>query len=571
MVRPYRLELLKTGATQIASTTNNWSRLPALVLIAVLTSLISSACGGAPAATTNGTPPPTTYTVGGNVSGLTGSGLVLQDNGGNNLSVAASGNFTFTTPINSGDAYSVTALTQPSGQNCSVTNGSGTATANVTTVQVACANATNNQWTWVSGANVVNQTGVYGSLGTASPSNVPGARQNPVSWADAFGNLWLFGGFGLDSTGQGGDLNDLWKYSAGEWTWMAGSNVVNQPGVYGTLGEAAPGNTPGARNSGVSWTDASGNFWLFGGTDHDDFTNTGGFLNDLWKYSAGEWTWMGGSNLPNQLGIYGTQGTAAPGNIPGARVEAISWTDVAGNLWLFGGYGFGSSGGSGNFNDLWKYSAGEWTWMGGSNVYGQPGTYGIQGTAASGNVPGSRNSAVSWTDASGNFWLFGGDGLDSVGESGFLNDLWKYSAGEWTWMGGANVVNQQGSYGTLGATATGNVPGARQNPVSWTDPFLNMWLIGGNGLDSTGQFGNLNDLWKYSTGEWTWMGGSNVANQQGSYGTLGAAAPGNVPGARNSAISWTDASGNLWLFGGNGYDSIGSSSYLNDLWKYGPK
>lgn len=538
-----------------------------------MATLVSVACGGSPSAASppNNNQSPTTYTVGGNVSGLTGSGLVLQDNGGNNLSVSTSGNFTFSSALDSGAAYAVTVLTQPSGQTCLVTNGSGTATTNVTTIQVVCTNATNNEWTWVSGANIANQSGAYGSLGAASPSNVPGARLDPVNWIDASGNLWLFGGYGLDSTGQRGDLNDLWKYSAGEWTWMGGSNLVNQPGAYGTQGTAAPSNIPGARDSGVSWTDASGIFWLFGGTDHDDSTNTGGFLNDLWKYSAGEWTWMGGSILVNQLGTYGTQGMAAPGNIPGARVEAVTWTDAAGNLWLFGGYGLGSSAGSGNLNDLWKYSAGEWTWMGGSNVYGQHGTYGAEGTAAPSNIPGARNSAVSWTDASGNFWLFGGNGLDSVGASDYLNDLWKYSAGEWTWMGGANVVDQNGAYGTLGATASGNVPGARQNLVSWTDLSANLWLIGGYGLDSNGQGGDLNDLWKYSGGEWTWMGGSNMVSQQGVYGTLGAAAPGNVPGARNSAVSWTDASGNLWLFGGSGYDSIGASSYLNDLWKYGPK
>jgi N-acetylneuraminic acid mutarotase len=572
-----RLRITKRGTTARSrvSLSETISRTLLLVLTTEVATLVSVACGGSSPVVSppSGNTPPTTYTIGGTVSGLSGTGLVLQNNAGNNLPIGGNGSFTFSTPVNSGATYDVSVATQPSNptQGCGVSNGTGTANANVTTIQVVCTNAANNEWTWVSGANLVNQPGVYGSLGTASPTNVPGARQNPVGWTDALGNLWLFGGYGFDSTGQVGDLNDLWKYSAGEWIWMGGANVVNQPGVFGTLGAAAPGNIPGARDSGVSWTDASGNFWLFGGTDHDDSTNTGGFLNDLWKYSAGEWTWMGGSNLPNQLGTYGTQGTAAPGNIPGARVEAVNWTDAAGNLWLFGGYGFGSSAGSGNFNDLWKYSAGEWTWMGGSNVYGQPATYGIQGTAASSNVPGARNSAVSWTDASGNFWLFGGNGLDSVGASDDLNDLWKYSAGEWTWMGGSNVVNQPGSYGTLGATAPGSVPGARQNLVSWTDPLGNAWLLGGYGLDSTGQSGNLNDLWKYSAGEWTWMGGLNVVNQQGSYGTLGAAAPGNVPGARNSATTWTDASGNLWLFGGSGYDSTGASSYLNDLWKYGPE
>ena len=84
--------------------------------------------------------PPTTYTIGGTVSGLTGTGLVLQDNGGNNLAVSASGSFTFSTAIASGAAYSVTVLTQPTGQSCTVANGSGTASANVTNVQVACSN-----------------------------------------------------------------------------------------------------------------------------------------------------------------------------------------------------------------------------------------------------------------------------------------------------------------------------------------------------------------------------------------------------------------------------------------------
>jgi hypothetical protein len=64
----------------------------------------------------------------------------LQNNGGNNLPVSANGGFTFTTPIASGGTYNVTVITQPSSpaQTCVVTNGSGTANANVTAVQVAC-------------------------------------------------------------------------------------------------------------------------------------------------------------------------------------------------------------------------------------------------------------------------------------------------------------------------------------------------------------------------------------------------------------------------------------------------
>jgi hypothetical protein len=92
---------------------------------------------------TNTTPPPPppagSYTIGGNVSGLTGSGLVLNNNGGNDLAVTANGAFTFSTAIAGGAAYAVTVATPPSGQRCDVANGSGTvAAANVTSVAVTC-------------------------------------------------------------------------------------------------------------------------------------------------------------------------------------------------------------------------------------------------------------------------------------------------------------------------------------------------------------------------------------------------------------------------------------------------
>jgi hypothetical protein len=83
------------------------------------------------------TPNPTTFTIGGTLSGLTGT-VVLQNNGGNNLSVSANGGFTFANTVTSGSAYAVTVLTHPTGQTCTVTNGAATATANVTNVTVAC-------------------------------------------------------------------------------------------------------------------------------------------------------------------------------------------------------------------------------------------------------------------------------------------------------------------------------------------------------------------------------------------------------------------------------------------------
>jgi hypothetical protein len=79
----------------------------------------------------------TFYSVGGTVTGLNGT-LVLRNNGGDDLTVTASGAFTFAARVASGASYAVTVRTQPTGQNCSVAGGTGTASANVTTVLVAC-------------------------------------------------------------------------------------------------------------------------------------------------------------------------------------------------------------------------------------------------------------------------------------------------------------------------------------------------------------------------------------------------------------------------------------------------
>jgi subtilisin-like proprotein convertase family protein len=81
------------------------------------------------------------FTVGGDVSGLVGTGLILQNNGASNLAISANGAFTFGTAIVSGAGFNVTVLAQPTSptQTCAVTNGAGTvASADVTNVGVVC-------------------------------------------------------------------------------------------------------------------------------------------------------------------------------------------------------------------------------------------------------------------------------------------------------------------------------------------------------------------------------------------------------------------------------------------------
>jgi hypothetical protein len=87
-------------------------------------------------------PPPTPRIVGGSVSGLPGSGLVLQLNGANDLPVSANGKFNFPKALARGSVYSVSVKTSPSfpvKQTCKVDQGSGKiANVNINNIAVTC-------------------------------------------------------------------------------------------------------------------------------------------------------------------------------------------------------------------------------------------------------------------------------------------------------------------------------------------------------------------------------------------------------------------------------------------------
>jgi N-acetylneuraminic acid mutarotase len=485
-------------------------------------------------------------------------------------------------------------------------------------------------WTWMGGSSTAptfqpvreyfpGQAGVYGKLGVAAAGNVPGARMGAVGWTDSSNNLWLFGGIGYDSNRCPGYLNDLWKFdpSKNQWTWISGTSLIipkdpisGTPGVpcggpfgngtwgsYGTKGVAAAGNVPGGRSGASGWIDSGGNLWIFGGFGYDAY----GFfepLNDLWEFnpSTSEWTWVTGYDLAGPMNgtgttaaVCGPSGTPATDS-PQGDSYGTSWTDNKGNFWLL-------SSSSANGSPLWEFSPSttEWTLVSGfcfQNGFGSPGgAYGIQGQPAAGNLPGGRLSASSWADKNGNLWIMGGGGWDPNEHNGILNDLWTFnpSISEWTWMAGSATLPTTNApvYGTQGTQSPANSPGQVVAASTWTDSSGNFWLLSGQ------------TLWEFNPAAkaWTWVGGSDVTWQVepgfqapwqspaegtgeqdwpfpgpgGVYGTLGQADPANIPGARQYATTWTDNNGNLWLFGGIGYDSTGAqTTILNDLWKYVP-
>ena len=212
-------------------------------------------------------------------------------------------------------------------------------------------NITTNEWTWMSGDNLPNQVGIYGTRGVSNPANKPGSRWCYTSWKDSTGNLWLFGGIEAASIIGMSFFNDLWKYdiASNEWTWMSGSNQQNQPGFYGTQCTTSTLTSPGSRGeTRACWKDECNNFWIFGGRDLNF-----NFYNDLWRYNliTDRWYWVSGSSSVNQQSVFGTQQVPSPANVPAARMGAVSWKNNNG-LWLFGGMDYPGN----EWNDLWKFS-----------------------------------------------------------------------------------------------------------------------------------------------------------------------------------------------------------------------
>ncbi|MEI6766851.1 MAG: gliding motility-associated C-terminal domain-containing protein [Bacteroidota bacterium] len=272
----------------------------------------------------------------------------------------------------------------------------------------------------------------------------------------------------------------------------------------------------------------------------------------------GTWTWMHGSDQPNNTGHLGIQGIASPANCPGAVYEPVEFTDLQGNFWVYGG-----SLSCDNCHDcLWKFdpSTNMWTWMKGT-INNTTSVNGIKGIPSPLNTPGERGwGAQSWTDTSGNLWLFGG--------ASSKTDFWKYdiSTNEWTWMAGDAVFGSY-HYGLLQLPDAANCPPSIWECAStWTDNNGNLWVFGGVKTSAFNLPVDANDMWKFnpSTNIWTWMSGDSLYSTP-NYGTKGIPASSNTPGGRCSYTKWKDTDGNFWIFGG---DEVTSEATYADMWKY---
>jgi hypothetical protein len=270
-----------------------------------------------------------TFTVGGTVSGLSGT-VVLQDNGGDNLSVTANGPFTFATSLASGSAYSVTVGTNPSGQTCTVSNGSGTiGSANVTSVAVSCAASSGtsasddfnradgglgSNWTAISdGAMSISSQQVIGTVG-ATTGDIRTAETYPsdqfsqiqVTSTPLSGGQWVAAAVRIQSGGQnayaglyywnfGSPELMLFERSGGAWAQLGGSYNSGALAAGTQLKLVATGSTISFQQNGLSrisvsdtsFTGGAPGLMAFGNSTADNWSGGSGSGGSTASYSIG--------------------------------------------------------------------------------------------------------------------------------------------------------------------------------------------------------------------------------------------------------------------------------------------
>ena len=266
-----------------------------------------------------------TYTVGGTVSGLTGT-VVLQDNGADDLSISSNGTFTFATKIADGAGYNVTVKTQPSGQNCTASSNTGTiAGANVTNVSVVCVSWTGTKQLGVSGGTTLAYGVAVDSSGNVyvagwtdrglDGNTLTGTMDFFVTTYDSAGNkvrTRQLGVSGKDTRASGVAVDSLGNVYVAGWTTggLDGNTLTGTEDFFVTMYDSA-GNKVRTRQLGVSGEDTEaygvavdslGNVYVAGFTngelDGNTLTGTDDFFVTMYDSS-------GNKVRTKQLGVSG--------------------------------------------------------------------------------------------------------------------------------------------------------------------------------------------------------------------------------------------------------------------------
>lgn len=327
-------------------------------------------------------------------------------------------------------------------------------------------------WSFLGGSTQVQSPRVLpepGGFGVEGNALTPGGRSESTHWLGADGQLYLFGGYGVDVGGKSGWMGDLWSLDPQSLRWRCLHSAA--------LNANGDAQHPSARAAANGWVDEAGRCMLWGGRGMAGSGSANGSLNDLWAFDpkTQNWSWCGGSRDLNAAGL--ADGLRA---WPSARSQSALWQGLDGMVHLFGGVN--STGVA--LNDLWSYepASNRWTLRRAASI--KPAVSNIieLGQTSAANWPGARSAASTWRDASGDLWLIGGSGLGISGASGALGDVWRLEAQtlRWSCMKGPLVSGTSPVYADQpGLTSPTLNPGARCQSLLWTDALGRLRLHGG--------------------------------------------------------------------------------------------
>ena len=340
---------------------------------------------------------PTTYTIGGSISNLTGSGLVLA-NGSDTLSVAANANsFTMPTAQTSGSTYNVTITTQPSNQLCQVSNGNGTVgSADVTNIQVSCQNwvsyTTPGSYTWVVPAGVSSLSvvatggGGGGGFGFGPNSSGGNAAQVTSTLSVAAGDtvtIYVSGGGTINNGAQshegggGGGLSYVGDATTASFVIAGGGGGGGGgPTMGGTDANGGDAGSPGGDGLNSTGGGAgSGGTGGAAGSGGQNAATTGGNFSDL---------------VTTGSGSGGTGGGCCTASAGGTGISSTIGNGGTGGEGYGGGGGGGGYGGGGGGGDGINGSS---SGGGGGGSFGPTGVTSITVVASGAGAGGINNTA----------------------------------------------------------------------------------------------------------------------------------------------------------------------------------
>lgn len=381
----------------------------------------------------------------------------------------------------------------------------------------------------------------------------------------------MFGGEHHVEHEQPGLRNDLWKYDLPSGTWKL---VHNGTSVHGH-------DVPAPRQLAAGCGVTGSYFILFGGLGVEKSRRNGKQrqkdvpLSDTWVFDVVDKQWYPLDEFRTKIGAINQSEAGSRSSEPAARGDMAVWCNENNHMVVFGGFGEGSY----LHNDLWMLDLRSLTWK-------------ISATSAvipSDNqfvshldYPRGRSGATTW-QVKNNLYMFGGN-VDPINVRskhlmvGNVNSMWCYNLETDTWKvlkSEQSQCTRAGTYGKLGVALQSNMPGCRRRAAGWVDRHDNLWMFGGDGVDSSQESVSvfhhsklLSDIWYFDTVTlmWTWKGGDKTGDVRGEFGTKGERSKDTHPGPRSEAVVW-GAFIKFYLFGGIGHDGDGKDGYLNDIWE----